>query len=234
MARACGCLGALWGWALGRECWRTDDGMGLGVWWEDGSMAMQVTPVRFSGERGGLVPLELGHVAGLRAALEEGELWKLWVAQLPGPEDLGAEVERRLALWREGSMLPFTVLDRAGRCVGMTSYMNIEPEHWRLEIGSTWLAKSVQRTGLNRECKQFLLTHAFERLECVAVELRTHRLNGVSRRAIEGLGAQLDGVLRAHRRMRDGSLRDTAVYSITAADWPAVKAHLAHGLARDA
>jgi len=129
-------------------------------------------------------------------------------------------------------MLPFTVLDAAGRVVGMTTYMNIDAAHRRVEIGSTWTAASAQRTPLNTQCKRLLLGHAFEALDCIAVEFRTHRLNTPSRRAIERLGAQLDGILRAHLRCADGSLRDTAVYSITAAEWPAVRSHLDWQLAR--
>ena len=142
------------------------------------------------------------------------------------------EIERRLTLQAAGSMLPFTVLDAAGTPVGMTTYMNIDATHKRVEIGSTWYAKRVQRTPLNTECKRMLLAHAFETLDCIAVEFRTHRLNTQSRRAIERLGAQLDGILRSHQRSPDGSLRDTAVFSITAAEWPAVKSHLDWQLAK--
>jgi RimJ/RimL family protein N-acetyltransferase len=114
----------------------------------------------------------------------------------------------------------------------MTTYMNIDAANRRVEIGSTWYRASVQRTPLNTECKLMLLAHAFEVLDCIAVEFRTHRFNTASRRAIERLGAQLDGMLRAHQRMPDGTLRDTAVYSIVAAEWPTVKAHLAWQLQR--
>jgi RimJ/RimL family protein N-acetyltransferase len=123
-------------------------------------------------------------------------------------------------------MLPFTVFDAEGRIAGMSSFMNIDNAQRRVEIGSTWYAARVQRSPLNTECKLMLLQHAFEQLDCIAVEFRTHRLNTASRRAIERLGAQLDGVLRSHLRMPDGTLRDTAVYSITAPEWPTVKTHL--------
>ena len=192
-----------------------------------------VTPVEFTGVHASLVPLDRAHAAGLAQAVVDGEIWKLQVTRVPAPEAMVFEIERRLALQAQGLMLPFTVLDAKGRVVGMTTYMNIDHEHRRVEIGSTWYARSVQRTGLNTECKLFLLAHAFERLECIAVELRTHRLNFQSRRAIERLGAQLDGILRCHMRMQDGTLRDTAVYSITATDWPTVKAHLQHELTRE-
>jgi N-acetyltransferase len=129
-------------------------------------------------------------------------------------------------------MCPFTVVDAGGRVVGMTTYMHTDAVNRRVEIGSTWYRASAQRTPLNTQCKRLLLGHAFETLGCVAVEFRTHRLNTQSRRAIERLGAQLDGILRSHSRAADGSLRDTAVYSITAAEWPAVRSHLDWQLAK--
>jgi RimJ/RimL family protein N-acetyltransferase len=142
------------------------------------------------------------------------------------------EIERRLDLHAKALMLPFTVVAADGRIVGMTTYMNVDNVHRRVEIGSTWYARSVQRSPLNTEAKRLLLAHAFDTLGCIAVELRTHRLNTQSRRAIERLGAQLDGILRSHQRSPDGSLRDTAVYSITAAEWPTVRMHLDWQLAR--
>ena len=124
-------------------------------------------------------------------------------------------------------MLPFAILDaRSGRAVGMTTYMNIEAAHHRLEIGSTWYRRSVQRTGINTECKYLLLRHAFERLDCLAVEFRTHVINRQSRNAIERLGAKQDGILRAHMILANGTIRDTVVYSILASEWPAVRANL--------
>ena len=123
-------------------------------------------------------------------------------------------------------MLPFTVRNAAGKAVGMTTFMNIDAVHRRVEIGSTWTARSAQRGPLNTQCKLLLLTHAFETLECIAVEFRTHRLNQQSRQAIERLGASLDGILRNHQRAANGTLRDTAAYSIVESEWPTVKAHL--------
>ena len=178
------------------------------------------------GAHAALVPLAAGHAEALTDAVRDGELWRLWYTSIPSPEHMAAEIERRLALRRAGSMLPFTVLDSAGTPVGMTTSMNIDATHRRVEIGSTWYAARVQRTPLNTECKLLLLGHAFESLDCIAVEFRTHRLNRQSRRAIERLGAQLDGILRHHQRGADGSLRDTAVYSITADEWPTVRSHL--------
>jgi N-acetyltransferase len=189
-------------------------------------------PVTLSGRHATLSPLAAQHADGLRDAARDGELWKLWYTSVPSPEGMAAEIERRIALQAAGSMLPWTVFDAAGRVAGMTTYMNIDAAHHRVEIGSTWYAARTQRTALNTECKRLLLGHAFEALGCIAVEFRTHRLNTQSRRAIERLGAQLDGVLRAHQRSPNGSLRDTAVYSITAAEWPAVRAHLDWQLVR--
>jgi RimJ/RimL family protein N-acetyltransferase len=184
------------------------------------------TPVTLQGTHAALVPLTPGHESALIAAAADGELWKLWYTSVPSPDKMGADIQRRLGLQASGSMLPFAVLDASGAVVGETTYMNIDATHKRVEIGSTWYAKHVQRGPLNTECKLMLLTHAFEALDCIAVEFRTHRLNTQSRRAIERLGAQLDGILRAHSRGPDGNLRDTAVYSITAAEWPTIKTHL--------
>ena len=182
--------------------------------------------VELRGTHASLVPLRSAHCESLADASRDGDLSALWFTSVPSPEGMAAEIDRRLALHASGSMLPFTVLDAAGTPVGMTTFMHIDAAHRRLEIGSTWYALRVQRTALNTECKRLLLGHAFDTLGCIAVEFRTHRLNTPSRRAIERIGAQLDGVLRAHQRMPNGTIRDTAVYSITAAEWPTVRAHL--------
>lgn len=189
-------------------------------------------PVALRGPHAALVPLQPDHADALASAVRDGQLWQLWYTLVPPPERMAAEIDRRLGLQAAGSMLPFTVLDAAGTPVGMTTYMNIDAVHRRVEIGSTWLAARTQRTPLNTQCKRLLLAHAFEALDCIAVEFRTHRLNVQSRRAIERLGAQLDGMLRAHQRSPDGSLRDTAVYSITAAEWPTIRQHLDFRLQR--
>ena len=183
-------------------------------------------PVVLSGPHATLRPLAVEHHDALCAASDDGELWRLWYTSVPSPAAMAAETKRRLALHATGSMLPFTVFDSTGHVVGMTTYMNIDAANKRVEIGSTWTARGAQRSALNTQCKRLLLGHAFETLDCIAVEFRTHRLNAQSRRAIERLGAQLDGILRAHSRASDGSVRDTAVYSITAAEWPAVRSHL--------
>lgn len=182
--------------------------------------------VELRGLHAALVPLEPGHADALADAARDGELWRLWYTSVPAPAQMASEIERRLTLRNAGSMLPFAVLDATATPVGMTTYMNVDAAHRRLEIGSTWYARRVQRSALNTQCKRLLLAHAFEALDCIAVEFRTHRLNVQSRRAVERLGAQLDGILRCHQRAADGSLRDTAVYSITAAEWPAVRTHL--------
>jgi RimJ/RimL family protein N-acetyltransferase len=189
-------------------------------------------PVTLAGRHATLVPLSAEHLAGLQDATRDGELWKLWYTAVPPPEGMAAEIERRLGLQAKDAMLPFTVLDADGRVAGMTTYMNVDGANRRVEIGSTWYAQRVQRSALNTECKLMLLTHAFETLNCIAVEFRTHRLNTQSRRAIERLGAQLDGMLRSHQISPNGTLRDTAVYSIVAAEWPTVRAHLQHQLQR--
>ena len=191
-------------------------------------------PVTLQGPHVRLEPLRPEHAPALAEAVQDGELWQLWYTAIPAPDGVAAEIERRLALLAAGSMLPWAVLNASGTPVGMTSYMNIDHAHQRVEIGSTWYARSVQRTALNTEAKRLLLVHAFEALDCIAVEFRTHRFNQQSRRAIERLGAQFDGMLRKHQRAANGTLRDTAVYSITADEWPTVRAHLDFQLARAA
>lgn len=189
-------------------------------------------PITLQGDHVRLEPLSAAHAPALARAVQDGALWQLWYTAIPPPEHMAAEIERRLGLLAAGSMLPWAVLDSSGRPVGMTTFMNIDASHQRVEIGSTWYARSVQRTALNTEAKRLLLGHAFDALGCIAVEFRTHRFNTASRRAIERLGAQLDGVLRAHQRAGNGTLRDTAVYSITADEWPSVRTHLDFQLTR--
>jgi len=183
-------------------------------------------PITLGGFHARLEPLSQNHRDELAAAVQDGELWKLWYTAIPSPEKMQTEIERRLALQAAGLMLPFTVKDADGKIVGMTTYMNVDAANRRVEIGSTWYAKRMQRSGLNTQCKVLLLTHAFEKLNCIAVEFRTHFFNHQSRRAIERLGAKQDGVLRSHQIAPNGTLRDTVVYSIIASEWPTVKAHL--------
>ena len=184
-------------------------------------------PVALNGDDVLLVPLSPDHGPDLAEASADGDLHKLWYTSVPAPDSVDAEIERRLGLQASGSMLPFAILQaKTGKAVGMTTYMNIDAANRRVEIGSTWYRKAVQRTPLNTECKLLLLGHAFETLNCIAVEFRTHFMNRQSRAAIERLGAKLDGILRSHSIMPDGSLRDTAAYSILASEWPAVRANL--------
>lgn len=190
---------------------------------------MSVWPDLFTAEGNfaSVVPLTMAHHDDLVEAAGDGELHRLWYTKIPEPENIGAEIERRLGLRAIGSMLPFAIIERAnGKAVGMTTYMNIDAANRRLEIGSTWYRQSVQRSPLNTECKLLLLQHAFEKLDCICVEFRTHFMNMQSRRAIERLGAKLDGVLRSNMVMANGTIRDTAVYSIIASEWSAVKANL--------
>jgi RimJ/RimL family protein N-acetyltransferase len=183
-------------------------------------------PVGLSGAHCALEPLASEHHDGLVAAARDGDLWKLWYTSIPAPDGMAAEIARRLDLQAKGTMLPFTSFDAQGRIAGMTTYMNVDAVHKRVEIGSTWTALRLQRGPFNTECKLLLLGHAFETLGCIAVEFRTHFFNQQSRRAIERLGAKLDGILRNHQRASNGTLRDTCVYSITQAEWPAVATHL--------
>lgn len=189
-------------------------------------MAAWLSPVRLVGAHSSLEPLAPEHHDELVDATRDGELWKLWYTAVPSPEGMSAEIARRLDLQAKGAMLAFTTRDGDGRVAGMTTYMNVDATHKRVEIGSTWTAARMQRSPFNTECKLLLLGHAFETLGCIAVEFRTHYFNQQSRRAIERLGAKLDGILRNHQRASNGTLRDTAVYSITEAEWPTVKAHL--------
>jgi N-acetyltransferase len=187
-------------------------------------------PVSLRGQYARLEPLSRDHLDGLTAAVKDGELWKLWYTFVPRAEDMAKEIDRRLGLRAAGSMLPFTVFDADGKIAGMSTYMNVDAPNRRVEIGSTWYAKRVQRSALNTQCKLLLLGHAFEQLDCIAVEFRTHFFNHQSRRGIERLGAKLDGILRSHQIAPNGTLRDTAVYSIIASEWPTVKAHLNYQL----
>ncbi|MEO8058941.1 MAG: GNAT family protein [Burkholderiales bacterium] len=189
-------------------------------------MAAWLSPVRLVGAHCSLEPLAPEQHDELVAAASDGELWKLWYTAIPSPEGMSSEIVRRLDLQAKGSMLAFTTRDANGKVAGMTTYMNVDSTHKRVEIGSTWTAARLQRGPFNTECKLLLLGHAFETLGCIAVEFRTHFFNQQSRRAIERLGAKLDGILRNHQRASNGTLRDTAVYSITQNEWPTVKAHL--------
>ena len=188
-------------------------------------------PVVLPGELVTLEPLRPVHHDRLVDAASDGRLWELWYTSVPSPETMRADIAEKLARQEAGEMVPFVVRRTGtGQVLGMTTYMNIEAAVPRLEIGSTWTAASAQRTGVNAESKLLLLTHAFDVLGCLAVEFRTHWHNQQSRAAIARLGAKQDGVLRNHRRMPDGSLRDTVVFSILDTEWPAVRGGLRHRL----
>jgi len=200
-------------------------------------MTSFTAPLTLKGQHVYLQPLSVSHHDDLVDAVKDGELWTHWYTVIPSPDRMQAEITRRLGLQSQGSMTPFAVIDPAsGRAVGMTTYMNIDAANRRVEIGSTWYRRSVQRGPLNTEAKRLLLAHAFETLNCIAVEFRTHFFNQQSRRAIERLGAKLDGVLRNHQinthPLAPGALRDTCVYSILASEWPSVKTHLDYQLIR--
>ena len=195
--------------------------------------ARWIEPVTLEGEAVRLVPLEVADTPAICEAVTDGRLWELWYTTVPSPETAVAWVATALEQREQTESLPFTIRDPAtDRIIGCTRYFNVAAEHRRLEIGHTWYRASVQRSAANTEAKLLLLGHAFDRLGCHGVELRTHHLNVASRRAIERLGARLDGILRQHQVMPDGSLRDTCVYSIVAAEWPAVRSNLTFRLSR--
>lgn len=179
-----------------------------------------------------LEPLSSDHAEGLRAAVSDGELWRAWYTHVPEPQHIASEVERRLRLQSDALMAPW-VVRRAdtGVVCGMTTFLNLDPNNSRLEIGATWLASSVQGTGVNADAKRLLLTRAFDVLGCRAVEFRTHWHNRQSRAAIARLGAKQDGVLRNHSVGPGGELRDTVVFSILDTEWPAVRTGLEHRVA---
>ena len=180
-----------------------------------------------------LEPLKADHAAALEAAARDGELWNLRVTSVPAPGETAAYIESALKGYADGHMLPFIVLDVAtGGVIGSTRYHDIVPAVERLEIGYTWYAKRWQRSHVNTTCKLLLMTHAFETLGAQLVGWRTDNFNFASQRAIERLGARKDGVLRHHALRRDGTVRDTVMYSLAAGEWPEVKAHLRHQLAR--
>jgi N-acetyltransferase len=180
-----------------------------------------------------LVPLALEHEAGLKAAAADGELWNIRVTSVPEPDQTRKYIEDALRMQQERKRVPFAVLDDAtGAVIGSSSYHDLLPEVKRLEIGYTWYAGSRQRTHVNTTCKLMLMTHAFDTLGYRVVGWRTDNYNYASQRAIERLGARKDGVLRGHGLRRDGTIRDTVMYSLTAGEWPEVKAHLLYQLAK--
>jgi RimJ/RimL family protein N-acetyltransferase len=196
-------------------------------------MSFWTQPVTLAGRHVRLEPLAMEHAPGLRAALSDGELWRLWYTSVPTPNGLLAYIDTALRGQQAGTELPFVVRDGAGEIVGCTRYCHVEQGNHRLEIGYTWYAQRVQRSALNTEAKRLLLGHAFDELKAIAVEFRTNWFNMRSRAAIARLGAKQDGVLRNASRHPDGSFRDTVVFSIIESEWPTVRQHLDYQLARD-
>ena len=190
-------------------------------------MTRFLEPVTLKGEHATLEPISLDHVEGLTRAASDGDLHDLWYTSVAQPAKMQEYVKAALAMRDEQGAMPFVARHNAsGELAGSTRYFNVDAKNRRLEIGHTWYAQRVQRTAFNTECKLLLLTHAFESLECIAVEFRTHWFNFASRAAIARLGAKQDGVLRNHQVLADGSKRDTVVFSIIDNEWPAVKRHL--------
>jgi RimJ/RimL family protein N-acetyltransferase len=190
-------------------------------------------PVTLEGNGIRLEPLTPAHQDGLAASAADGRLWELWFTSVPKSEEVGDYITTALNGYRDGHMLPWAVRELAtGAIVGSTRYHDVVPQIDRVEIGYTWYAARCQRSHVNTACKLLLLTHAFEALACRVVGFRTDNFNFVSQRAIEALGAKKDGVIRHHHPRRDGTVRDTVIYSILAGEWPDVKRHLATRLAR--
>jgi RimJ/RimL family protein N-acetyltransferase len=190
-----------------------------------------VEPITLSARGVSLVPLALAHEEGLRAAAADGELWNIRVTSVPEPKDTRKYIEDALAMRETGHRFPFAVIeDSSGKVIGSSSYHDIVPAIQRLEIGYTWYAKSHQRSHVNSTCKLLLMSHAFETLGCHVVGWRTDNFNFASIAAIERLGAKKDGVLRGHALRRDGTIRDTVMYSLRSGEWPEVRAQLLHAL----
>jgi RimJ/RimL family protein N-acetyltransferase len=193
--------------------------------WENNKMTW-LEPVQLAGTLVTLVPLEIDHVGPLQAAVMDGELWKLWYANVPSPDQMQNYVIRAVESAAKGDAAFAVKLHGTDRIVGTTRFYNVDEINRRPMLGYTWYARSVCKTSVNTECKLLLLRYVFEEKNAIAVELRTHYFNRVSRAAIERLGAKQDGILRSHQILCDGSIRDTVVYSILQHEWPAVKNNL--------
>lgn len=185
------------------------------IWFEDITLESEQVLLR---------PLLRSDKDALIAAASDGELWKLWYTSVPSAETIDAYIDRAIRQRKEHSGHPFVVIDKkTGSIIGSTRYCNAKPKHRRLEIGYTWYAKSYQRSYVNKVCKRLLLEYAFETLNCIVVQFQTNVVNKQSRLALARLGAQQDGIIRNHRILKDGTIRDTALYSITAKEWPGIK-----------
>ena len=192
-----------------------------------------VEPITLTGTHASIEPLGREHEEALARAVADGELWRLWYTTVPPPEKMGQYIAFALDMRERLDAMPFVVREKSsGEIVGCTRYFNVDAANRRLEIGHTWYSKRAQRGPINTECKLMLLSHAFEKLQCIAIEFRTHWFNHASRTAIERLGAKQDGVLRNHQVSADGWKRDTVVFSIIDGEWPAVKRHLRYQLER--
>ncbi|WP_421804676.1 GNAT family N-acetyltransferase [Flagellimonas sp.] len=190
-------------------------------------------PIQLEGESVKLVPLQKSQKVDLVFAASDGKLWELWYTTVPSPKTMDSYLDTALAQQAEGNALPFAIINKkTNSIVGSTRYLNVDAKNKRLEIGATWYAKKVQRTGINTECKYLLLKYAFENLNCIAVEFRTHFHNHPSRNAILRLGAKQDGILRNHRVDEHGNMRDTVVYSILNTEWKTVKTALEFKMGR--
>jgi RimJ/RimL family protein N-acetyltransferase len=192
-----------------------------------------IEPITLSGRHATLEPLSTAHHDALCEVVKDGELWRLWYTSVPSPETMQADIASRLDMRDKGLWFPFVIRrNDTGAICGSTAFLNIDAPNRRVEIGATWYAASAQRTGINTEAKLMLLTHAFEKLDCIAVELRTHHMNQQSRAAIARLGAKQDGILRSHRLVPGVGYRDTVVFSIIESEWPTVRRHLQFKLER--
>ncbi|HBU77286.1 MAG TPA: GNAT family N-acetyltransferase [Muricauda sp.] len=190
-------------------------------------------PVQLEGELVKLVPLQKTHKVDLAFAASDGKLWELWYTAVPSPKTIDTYIETALSEQASGKALPFAIINKkTNTIVGTTRYLNVDAKNKRVEIGATWYSKKVQRTGINTECKYILLKYAFENLNCIAVEFRTHFHNHPSRNAILRLGAKQDGILRNHRVDEHGNLRDTVVFSILDSEWKTVKTSLEFKMTR--
>ena len=189
-----------------------------------------LTPVTLRSKHATLVPLSIEHCPDLIEAANDGRLWEIWYVSVPSPDNMIKEIDHRIQLHKQGAMLPFTVIDNASNLpIGMTTYCKIDTTNKRCDIGWTWYRKSAQRTAINTECKLMLLTHAFETLSCNAVTLTANQFNLESRRAIERLGARLDGILRNYK-IQNGTVCDYYHYSIINSEWTRTKANITHKL----
>ena len=192
-----------------------------------------IEPITLRGQHATIEPLSTSHHDALCEVVKDGELWRLWYTSVPSPETMKADIERRLDMRDKGQWFPFVIRrNDSGAICGSTAFLNIDALNRRVEIGATWYAASTQRTGINTEAKLMLLTHAFEKLNCIAVEFRTNYMNQQSRAAIARLGAKQDGILRNHSLVPGVGYRDTVVFSIIDSEWPTIKRHLQFKLER--